>query len=163
MRKLSIQVAQPYSLRLSRAPILSRRSTPDSDVDLTELELLTIAYPDPDDAIFSVSALNITHLSLRAWPRYYFYQDVVGVVNRWAAPLLTASECLHILKRMSLHHLTNLELAYRVDPLDDALLRYIASSYPKFTRLELHRYRSGEELPYVRLVARIFILKGSTC
>ncbi|KAI0758098.1 hypothetical protein C8Q74DRAFT_1303147 [Fomes fomentarius] len=150
LRKLSIQVAQPYTLRLSRAPILSRKSTPDSD--LTELEELIIAYPDPDDAIFSVSAPNITHLSLRDWPRYYFYQDVVGVVNRWAAPLLTAAECLHILKRMSLHHLTNLELAYRVDQSDDTLLRYIASSFPKLTRLELHRYRSGEELPYKDIV-----------
>ena len=149
LRKLSIQAAQPYSLGLSRAPILGRQATP--TIDLPDLQTLVLAYPNPDDAIFSISA-NLTRLSLRDWPRYYFYQDVMGIVSRWAVPLLTASECLCILKRMNLHFLENLELAYRADQSDNILLRYIASSFPKLTRLELHRYRYSpdDEVPYVR-------------
>ena len=150
LRKLAICVAQPLALRLARAPILGH--DPPMRVDLPELRTLILAYPDPKDAIFSISATNISHLSLRDWPRYYFHQDLLSQydLERWASQLLSSSECLRILPRMSLHYLEKLELVYQADHADEALLRYIASTFPRLAHLELHRYRNGGEVDYVR-------------
>ena len=150
LRKLAIRVAQPHALRLPRAPILGHR--PSIPVKLPGLRTLILAYPDPEDAIFSVSATNISHLSLRDWPRYYFHQDLLSQydLERWASQLLSSSECLRILQRMSLHYLEKLELVYHADHADEALLHYIASTFPCLAHLELHRYRKGGEVNYVR-------------
>ncbi len=147
LRKLAIRVAQPHALGLARAPILGH-----IPVDLPELRTLILAYPDPEDAVFSTSAKNIRHLSLRDWPRYYFHQDLVSQydLERWASQLLSSSECLRILQRMSLHYLEKLELVYQADHADEALLRYVASTFPHLAHLELHRYRNGKEVNYVR-------------
>ncbi|RPD67359.1 hypothetical protein L226DRAFT_477766 [Lentinus tigrinus ALCF2SS1-7] len=160
LRKLTVQVAQPRALGLVRhgAPILGRNPT--SLIDLPDLRSLTLAYPDPDDVIFSTSFTSIIHLSLRDWPRYYYYQDVSPMVNRWGAPLLTASECLGILKRMGLYDLESLELVYRVDHADEALLRCIAT-YPKLARLELHRYTiAREDVPYINIVNALVTIRS---
>ncbi|KAI1795083.1 hypothetical protein LXA43DRAFT_1110592 [Ganoderma leucocontextum] len=136
LRKLAIRVAQPHALRLARAPILGHN--PSLPVDLPQLRTLILAYPDPEDVIFAISATNISHLSLRDWPRYYFHQDLLS----------HSSECLRILQRMSLHYLERLELVYQADHADEALLRYIASTFPRLAHLELHRYRNGGEVNY---------------
>ncbi|EJF62240.1 hypothetical protein DICSQDRAFT_126526 [Dichomitus squalens LYAD-421 SS1] len=143
LHKLVLQAAQPYALKVGRGPILGRQS-----IDLPELRTLILAYPDPEDAIFSISATNITHLSLRDWPRYYYHEEMPYVLSHWTSPLLTASECLQILKRMSLDYLEKLELVYLADSADDALLRYVASSFPRLVHLELHRYRNGGQVNY---------------
>ena len=150
LRKLAICVAQPLALRLARAPILGHN--PPVPIDLPGLRTLILTYPDPKDAIFSISATNISHLSLRDWPRYYFHQDLLSQydLERWASQLLSSSECLRILQRMSLHYLEKLELVYEADYADEPLLRYIASTFPRLAHLELHRYRDGGEVDYVR-------------
>ncbi|KAM5536451.1 hypothetical protein V8D89_009887 [Ganoderma adspersum] len=124
---------------------------------LSELRSLTIAFPDPDDDLFSLPMHNLTHLSLRDHPRVYHrlaysYTVPDGPEGRgWAAPLLSQDEALALLQRMDLSNLTSLELAY-IAPVagsDDALLSYIAQAFPKLEHLELHRYRSlaGRDRP----------------
>ncbi|KAM5545991.1 hypothetical protein V8D89_000117 [Ganoderma adspersum] len=105
---------------------------------LSELRSLVIAYPDPEDGLFSLGLHNLTHLSLCDHPRVYHRlvedgRSLAAVPDRtWPAPLLSPEECLFILRRMDLSRLTSLELVYIAHQpgSDDDLLAYI-----------LHRYR----------------------
>ena len=116
---------------------------------LSELRSLTIALPDPDDGIFSLSMPHLTHLSLRDHPRVYHqlaysYNVQDGPEgDTWAARLLSPDEALALLQRMDLSNLTSFELAYMAPDAgsDDALLSHIAQALPKLEHLELHRYR----------------------
>ncbi|PIL28942.1 hypothetical protein GSI_08989 [Ganoderma sinense ZZ0214-1] len=130
-------------------PVLSQRETSPVPL-LSELRSLVIAYPDPEDGIFSLSLPNLTHLSLRDQPRVYHRLTADGLPiadgpygGSWPAPLLSSEEMLSILRRMDLSHLTNLELVYMAHQPgeDDELLSYIAESLPQLEHLELHRYR----------------------
>ncbi|PIL28943.1 hypothetical protein GSI_08990 [Ganoderma sinense ZZ0214-1] len=117
---------------------------------LSELRSLAIAYPDPEDRLFSLSLPNLRHLSLRDQPRVYhrLTADGLPIVDgpegvTWPAPLLSPEECLSILRRMDLSLLTSFELVYMAHQPgeDDELLLYIAESLPRLEHLELHRYR----------------------
>ncbi|KAI0708670.1 hypothetical protein C8Q76DRAFT_799900 [Earliella scabrosa] len=145
LRRLSITICRDDTI--GRAPILGP-TTPDESV-LSGLESLTVAHPDPMDAIFAVSTADLTRLSIRDWPRYYNglgggrrYEDEL-----WDAPLLSPNECLAILKRMEMPLLSSLELVYMVDKADadNELLSYVTSSFPKLSHLEVHRYRADRE------------------
>ena len=145
LRRLSITICRDDTI--GRAPILGP-TTPDESV-LSGLESLTVAYPDPMDAIFAVSTADLTRLSIRDWPRYYNglgggrrYEDEL-----WDAPLLSPNECLAILKRMEMPLLSSLELVYMVDKADtdNELLSYVTTSFPRLSYLEVHRYRADRE------------------
>ncbi|PIL28959.1 hypothetical protein GSI_09006 [Ganoderma sinense ZZ0214-1] len=60
-------------------------------------------------------------------------------------PILNQTNCLSILRRMSLHQLTSLELVYMVPAAqsgdDSDLLTYIGTAFPALSHLEIHRYR----------------------
>ena len=144
LRSLRIQAAQEHDF--SR-PRIWDSSMALSSTALSELESLTIAYPDPEDDIFSMKVPRLRHLSLRDEPRYHFQLrnwDFVPIST--AAPILTASECLRILRRMETPTLTSLELVYKADASEDTLLRHISSAYPSLARLELHRYRESDDM-----------------
>ncbi|KAM5535336.1 hypothetical protein V8D89_011021 [Ganoderma adspersum] len=142
---------------------------------LSGLRSLTIAFPDPDDDLFSLPMPNLTHLSLRDHPRAYHrlaysYTVPDGPEGRgWSAPLLSQDEALALLQRMHLSNLISLELAY-IAPVagsDDALLSYIAQALPKLEHLELHRYRclAGRDRPLTDRVKHTNIaqlLSGAT-
>ncbi|KAI0664106.1 hypothetical protein C8Q70DRAFT_218892 [Cubamyces menziesii] len=150
LRLLRIQAAQRHTSLRPR--ILD--SSISSSCALSELESLTIAYPNPDDDIFAVKMSRLVHLSLRDEPRYYFPLRTRDYVPRTiASPILSASECLRILQRMETPSLASLELVYKADATEDALLRHLSSAYPFLARLELHRYREpGDTLvPHVAI------------
>ena len=152
IQKLSIQVAR--SAQLDRPFILGHRSAPSTA--LSGLRSLTVAYPHPDDDLFSIDTSHLHHLSLRDWPRYYTHLGYRNRNrNRWAKPLLSPAECLSILRRMNVSQLTSLELAYLAPSagFDDELLDYVATSLSNLTSLELHRYREdrSEPVDHVRL------------
>lgn len=131
---------------LVRPPILGRVASP-SNV-LVGLRSLTVAYPDPNDDIFSVDTSRLHRLSLRDWPRYYHDNSLNRALGSgWGRPILTSSECVAILKRMDMPDLSSLELVYLASAAgsDDELLTYVAHTYPRLTHLELHRYRSNRE------------------
>lgn len=149
LSSLSIEIAQPPSH--SRAPIFG--SGIPVGCEHLQLRSLTVAYPDPEDAIFSFVGVDLLHLSLRDWPRFYY--PLRGYVFlRFVAPVLSASECLRLLTRMNTPNLQSLEVVYRVDnsDADDLLLHHIVTTYTQLSRLEIHRYRAeGDDTmpPYV--------------
>ncbi|KAI0327496.1 hypothetical protein GY45DRAFT_1308542 [Cubamyces sp. BRFM 1775] len=148
LRSLRVQAAQRVTF--SRPHIWDSSMAPSSSA-LSELESLTIAYPNPDDDIFSVKTPRLIHLSLRDEPRYYFPLRTYDYVSySIVSPILSASECLRILQRMETPSLTSLELVYQADTTEDVLLHHIASAYPSLARLELHRYREPDDalVPY---------------
>ncbi|KAI0634136.1 hypothetical protein C8Q77DRAFT_730776 [Trametes polyzona] len=143
LRNLSIEVAQPPCH--SRAPIFGATAPP--GCELLNIRSLTVAYPDPDDAIFSCISPDLMRLSLRDWPRHYYFLSP-RVSLRFTAPILSASECLRILSRTNALGLQYLEVVYLADDAiaDDALLHHIATAYPHLSQLDLHRYRPvGDE------------------
>ncbi|KAI0308739.1 hypothetical protein OF83DRAFT_181057 [Amylostereum chailletii] len=149
---------QVLGLKLARAvdaeePILVKRSNSTS-VTLRYLEKFTIAFPSPADGIFDLLPSKLRHLSLRDWPRYYFMGDPASSPTDLAMPILSASECLAILRRCHCPHLRSLEVVYRAGDEEDALLGYIVSSFPSLTMFELHRYRASadEEVPMEHIV-----------
>ena len=115
---------------------------------LPELRSLTIAFPDPQDGIFSIDTQHLTHLSLRDCPRNYHrfgYQRIHVVPKDWCFPNLSPTECLTILKRLIMPNLQSLELVYEAPTAgsDDELLTYVAEAYPRLSHLEIHRYRKA--------------------
>ncbi|KAH9849364.1 hypothetical protein C2E23DRAFT_685645, partial [Lenzites betulinus] len=148
LHSLSIEFAQPPSH--SRAPVFGT-AVPVACEHL-QLRSLTVAYPDPEDAIFSFVGIDLVHLSLRDWPRAY-YPMRGDVALRFVAPILSASECLRLLTHMNTPLLESLEVVYMtVDDADDDLLRHIVTAYPRLKQLEIHRYRSDwdeDSVPYV--------------
>ncbi|KAI0634140.1 hypothetical protein C8Q77DRAFT_731403, partial [Trametes polyzona] len=156
LRNLSIEVAQPPCH--SRAPIFGATAPP--GCELLNIRSLTVAYPDPDDAIFSCIGPELASLSLRDWPRHYHFLDP-RVRIRFIAPILSASEAFRILARMDTPHLRSLEIVYIADDAraDDNLLHHIATAFPCLLQLVIHRYRpEGDErdTPYVSASDNIF-------
>ncbi|KAH9885271.1 hypothetical protein C8Q73DRAFT_718257 [Cubamyces lactineus] len=142
LRMLRVQARQhPAFLR---APVLGR--SPRVLAEMMELRSLTLAYPDPEDAIFHLN----TPLSLRDEPRRYLDPQDANYAAIYC-PLLKASECLSILRKFATPSLESLELVYEADHVENDLLRHL-SSYPRLVRVELHRYRAPNdqsEVPYI--------------
>ncbi|KAI0643814.1 hypothetical protein C8Q79DRAFT_1023286 [Trametes meyenii] len=117
------------------------------------LRSLTIAYPDPADDIFSSITDELACLSLRDNPRYYLYpQSTTWMPVDIETPLLTSTDVLSILRRISAPGLVKLELVYQADGAEFELLHYLSFAFPLLQDLEIHRYRLSEEddIPYVR-------------
>ena len=125
-----------------------------------KLRSLTLAFPDPCDAIFSVDSTSLTQLSICDHPRNYYLLGLSDVGRCWSAPVLSSAECLSVLRRMELPALHTLRLVYETDGDDDELLAYIANTFPRLMHLELHRYRKNRKqiVPHVR----IYLIPG-TC
>ena len=150
LTELALEIAPVVGA--SRVQIL--RPQTEDEISL-QLKSLTIAYPDPHDLIFSAVGKRLQHLSLTDYPPLYYFRAATVLPGRWAAPVLSSSECLAILERMSLNRLTSLALVYVWDEAEDDLLRYITQgeALPQLSHLELHRYRQvpQEVVPCVRL------------
>ncbi|RDX52510.1 hypothetical protein OH76DRAFT_163280 [Lentinus brumalis] len=137
----SASIALP--LHMDRLPLLGQ--SPQPWIERLELRSLTLAYPDPGDAIFCANMSGLTHLCLCDSPRYYYHLAISKVSNRYNAPILTSSECLTILKRMNMPALDSLALSYVADEADDDLLHYVIYTFPRLHTLELHRYRKDRQ------------------
>ena len=129
--------------------------SPDHPPLFPALRSLTIAYPNPEDGIFSLDSAGLTHVSIRDCPRFYNMYAYGGwVAPEWYTPILTPKQCLSILKRMDLAALTRLELVYMspVVSADNELLAHLAQAYPHLAHLEIHRYRLNrrDRVPHVR-------------
>ncbi|TFK82684.1 hypothetical protein K466DRAFT_289700 [Polyporus arcularius HHB13444] len=153
-RSISVLVAQP--LDCARAPVCGRRST--STIDTSQLQSLSIAYPDPDDTIVSKPCMSLLRLSLRDYPRYYIRNSPLHVkdMKGLATPILSSSECLRILTRMAALSLEHLELVYESDQAEEELLLHVASSYPRLHAIQIHQYRTSrgsDALNFKRIAA----------
>ena len=114
-----------------------------------ELERLSISYPDPSDEIYDHLPPTLRALSLRCWPHVSF-QRRFAYLGETAPPRFelapTASDLLSILRRCEALSLDHLEIEYRVDDEDEALLQYVVTTFPRLTSLSLFRYRRS---PYL--------------
>ncbi|EIW53499.1 uncharacterized protein TRAVEDRAFT_52629 [Trametes versicolor FP-101664 SS1] len=154
LRSLSVQVIQCEGTQ--RPPLL--KELPDTNYCLRSL---TISYPNTEDPIFSCIGDGLTSLSLRDSPRYYFHsrygqRDLPGVF-----PILKASECLTIIKRISAPRLLVLELVYKGDAAENELLQHLSRAFPLLEELELHRYKAQpeENVPYLHIARTLTAVK----
>ena len=110
-----------------------------------ELECLTVSYPEPQDDIYNRLPSSLRSLSLRCWyhqhHQWYLARDDVVEIPMTEL-LLTSSALLSILRRCSTLHLEHVEIEYAADSEDDALLSYVATTFPHLVELKIHRYRS---------------------
>ena len=162
------------SLGASAAIVVERLSTPPAI--LPTLRSLTIAYPNPEDVVFSINA-KLTHLSLCDCPRFYNFVayggERIGPQWGWIMPILNPAQCLSILKRAASPELTSLELVYMVPAAasgnDSDLLTYVGEAFPALSHLEIHRYRyhRTDQVNYVRLycpvLSRVWCSHSVTC
>lgn len=120
---------------------------------LQNLRSLVVAYPHPRDPIFAIPFPDLTHLSLRDWPRHYDRKAQIDLCSSWLSPILTAAEALSLLQRVHAPRLKTLELVYFADEADTDLLTLITQRFPKLRHLMLHRYRRspGETVDHVRI------------
>ncbi|KAI0634118.1 hypothetical protein C8Q77DRAFT_1055931, partial [Trametes polyzona] len=121
-------------------PVLGRAPLTGS-FELRHLRSLTIAHPDPEDAIFSTELPSLTRLSLRDYPRHYDGRAEPYYYERWRSPIPSATRVLSMLRRMRPYGLTELELVYSADESDSELLDFVTDRLPMLRHLELHRYR----------------------
>lgn len=144
LRSLSIKVMQCQGMR---RPLLLNK-LPDARF---RLRSLTVSYPNPEDPIFSYVGDGLTSLSLRDSPRHYFASRYGRRYLPAIFPILRASECLAILKRLSAPRLSVLELVYQTDAAEDKLLQYLPTAFPLLQEIELHRYKASlkDTVPYV--------------
>lgn len=120
---------------------------------LQNLRSLVVAYPHPRDPIFAIPFPDLTHLSLRDWPRHYDRKAQIDLASSWLSPILFAAEALSLLQRVRAPRLKTLELVYFADEADTDLLTLIAQRFPKLRHLMLHRYRrsADEAVDHVRI------------
>ncbi|TFK79121.1 hypothetical protein K466DRAFT_506108 [Polyporus arcularius HHB13444] len=161
LRTLSVTICRRG--RSARPPILGTSST--SRTTIAGLRSLTVAYPDPDDNIFSIDATHLLHLSLCDAPRFYHDRSKDDRVwSTFAIPILSSAECLSILRRMNMPALSSLELVYLAGTAgaDDELLSYVAQTFPHLSRLELHRYRANREevVDYAHIAEMLTAARG---
>ena len=139
--------------------------TPGTNAPQFQLRSLTLAYPDPDDAIFDSSGTQLIHLGLCDFPRFYYHRASELVKDAWSAPILSSAECLSILNRMQLPQLTSLVLVYIHDQSEDELLSFLTQSQalPQLSHLELHRYRTSysDIVPFVRALQSFVVSSTS--
>ncbi|KAH9847740.1 hypothetical protein C2E23DRAFT_786971 [Lenzites betulinus] len=154
LRTLSIKVMQCEGMW--RPPLLK-----DLPETILRLRSLKVSYPAPDDPIFSCIGDGLTSLSLRDSPRHYFKGRYRSDVLPAIFPILNASECLGILKRISAPRLLLLEIVYQADAAEDELLQYLPGAFPRLRELALHRYRAQPEdsVPYLHIARTLTAIK----
>ncbi|OJT02131.1 hypothetical protein TRAPUB_7426 [Trametes pubescens] len=154
LRSLSIQVMECEGMW--RPPLL--KQLPETGF---RLRSLTVSYPNPEDPIFSYVGDDLTSLSLRDSPRHYFQSRYVYRALPAIYPILSASECLAILKRISAPRLLFLELVYQTDAAEDELLQYLPHAFPLLEELELHRYKvhRKDTVPYLHIARTLTAVK----
>ena len=119
-----------------------------------ELDTLTISYPHADDELFSHVPPTMRSLSLRCWPHHSTYQwtgghhhDWINIEQRWSCSVPTSSYLLRLLKRCGpLLRLEHLEIEYRADDQDAALLSHITTAFPSLASLKIYRYRATGDI-----------------
>ncbi|KAJ3003425.1 hypothetical protein NUW54_g5305 [Trametes sanguinea] len=113
-----------------------------------ELESISLTWVHLDETIFSHLPRTCRHLSLRSWPRPYNYYRIRGKLIRgvpWRVNMLSPPVVLKALHECNDLPLEHLELEYRAESDDTALLEFVASTFPHLRKLRLIRYRSESD------------------
>ncbi|KAI0350390.1 hypothetical protein OH77DRAFT_1076451 [Trametes cingulata] len=120
----------------------------DGDFPWPDLQFLSIAFPHPDDQIYSHLPPSVSALRLCCWPRHYIHQSWpelrTSAVLRWDSPVLGASELQRILQRCASPHLYELDIEYKCDGEEMRLLAVLPRAFPYLTSFTLYRYRMSD-------------------
>ncbi|KAI0641500.1 hypothetical protein C8Q79DRAFT_1014426 [Trametes meyenii] len=160
LRVLKLDIAVPnghknWPVWPSSIPItFNDRST---DSPWPDLKYLSVSFPHPNDELYAHLPRGLRTLSLRSLPHYWQHRigwswgsRAMGQIMRrlgWSYPIPTASEALSILQRCRTPGLSQLQLEYRIDDEETALLRTIAHAFPGLAHLEIARYVDGHVVP----------------
>ena len=119
---------------------------------------LALSSPNPRDKIFDRLPVTLRALSLRYWPHVHIQQYLCDIGFVFDQPrydcLLRSSDVLFIIRRCNNLGLDHLEIEYRADEEDEALLRYMVQTFPNITSLKIHRHRSELEDHDVSVVSQ---------
>ncbi|OSC96964.1 hypothetical protein PYCCODRAFT_1210329 [Trametes coccinea BRFM310] len=122
-----------------------------------DLEDLTVTHPNPEDELYSHLPQTLNCLALRCWPRYYKHSKFPEVFAeaglQWSSHLLSSSQMLRILRKISAPRLVFLEVEFKADWSDAQLFRHIGASFSSLVFLRIHRYRAEgeEEIPLIEI------------
>lgn len=113
-----------------------------------ELKSLTVMNPHPGDQLWKHLPQSMRLLILQCYPPFWALQhgnrptsNLWNARVHWRAPLPSASEMLELLRSCRTPGLRQLEIEYRADSSEEALLLHIASAFPSLEVLDLCRYR----------------------
>ncbi|KAI9059326.1 hypothetical protein FKP32DRAFT_1155770 [Trametes sanguinea] len=113
-----------------------------------ELEELTVAHPDPNDAFYAHLPPTLRRLTLQCWPRHCIHRNKLsgGRMDQigWRSPILSSSELLSLLEKTRLPELELLDLEYVADAREETLLHRLPLLYPALEMLTIYRYRGAD-------------------
>ncbi|RDX46221.1 hypothetical protein OH76DRAFT_1407128 [Lentinus brumalis] len=116
----------------------------DTSLPWPDLESFVLSHPRAGDQICAHLPSSLRHLSLLCWPRHYIYRDRRRRETMdeygWGSPVLTSSELLSLLSSCPTSALEQLDIEFRADYAERALLRLLGSQFPVLTVLTIHRY-----------------------
>ena len=112
-------------------------------LDLTHLSL---SHPHPEDEVFAHLPPTLQSLSLCCRPHKaekLLLDGMGSIPHRYKYLVLDSSDMLDILRRCRTPHLVHLELEYNTGGREHALLCHLATTFPRLTSLQIHRYRTS--------------------
>ncbi|KAM5544093.1 hypothetical protein V8D89_002279 [Ganoderma adspersum] len=112
LRALNLALALPRSV--DRKQLILCPAGYESPLPWPDLEALTVSFPDPEDGIFARLPPSLRRLATK-----YCH-----------SPILSASEMLQVMNRISTPLLDSLQFEYCADDADDDLLRCVADRFP---------------------------------
>ncbi|KAA1478303.1 hypothetical protein DENSPDRAFT_845452 [Dentipellis sp. KUC8613] len=138
-----------YETKSSSAQTLIWPSSKSCTALLDDLEAVYLPHPDPRDTFYAHIPLTLRSLQLVDRPRYYNFRAAwPSTIEEYKEPKLnTATELLGLLGLMRGKYasLTMLEIAFRADIRERALLHHIVNGFPNLCSIQLHRYRAEGE------------------
>ncbi|KAI9059321.1 hypothetical protein FKP32DRAFT_1154840 [Trametes sanguinea] len=145
----------PALLRHSQRVILEPPQLACDAFPCPELDELTVAHPDPNDAFYPHLLPTLRRLTLQCWPRHYLYRrkNSGRALKQlaWQSPILSSSELLLLLEKTRLPELELLDVEYVADAQEERLLHRLPDLFPGLEMLTIYRYRGADtdEVPVV--------------
>nr|VWO96496.1 Lrr-gala family type III effector protein (Gala 3) [Ganoderma boninense] len=162
LRILNLAFALPYSA--SRKQLVLCPAGYESHLGLpwSDLEALTVSFPDPEDRIFAHLSSSLKRFSLRCTPRHFLHLWEGDKYQYYESPILYASEMLQVLTQLCAPLLDCLQLEYIADDADDDLLRCIAERFPNIQSLEIERFLDSgvDAVPLAMIAQRLSALRS---
>ncbi|TFY69876.1 hypothetical protein EVG20_g2972 [Dentipellis fragilis] len=138
-----------YKDKSSSAQTLIWPSSMSSNAPFGDLETVYLPHPDPRDTFYAHLPLTLRSLQLVDRPRCYsFKAGWPDIIKEYTEPKLnTATDLLGLLGQMlgTFASLVVLEVVFRADSQEHALLHHIVNGFPNLCSIQLHRYRAEGE------------------
>lgn len=114
-----------------------------------ELGSLTVTNPHVDDQLWEHLPPDMQFLGIQCYPRLWQVQNGALCTKhtpegqlKWHSPVPSASGVLRLLRFCRTPRLRHLQIEYRADGSEEALLLHLVSAFPCLEILEICRYRA---------------------